>query len=221
MYASYLFRSNQSTFNKDLQPLFNPAPYSFSIWIIIYIALFIWIIKGFFAKEKIKEMYIKISLWFIVCMILNGATVLIPTTFSMITIICALITSIVIYNIVDNFNIAKRYRIPFSLLSGWLSVATIVNISKFLRNMGIINILGIGEVGWTNIILVVGCVLAIIFTIIRNDVVYPLVFIWVYIAIGVQNKGIASILYTSIVMCIVIVIGIIYSKIRKNKQHNI
>lgn len=221
MYASYLFRSNQSAFNKDLQPLFNPAPYSFSIWIIIYIALFIWIIKGFFAKEKIKEMYIKISLWFIVCMILNGATVLIPTTFSMITIICALITSIVIYNIVDNFNIAKRYRIPFSLLSGWLSVATIVNISKFLRNMGIINILGIGEVGWTNIILVVGCVLAIIFTIIRNDVVYPLVFIWVYIAIGVQNKGITSILYTSIAMCIVIVIGIIYSKIRKNKQHNI
>ena len=221
MYASYLFRSNQSTFNKDLQPLFNPAPYSFSIWIIIYIALFIWIIKGFFAKEKIKEMYIKISLWFIVCMILNGATVLIPTTFSMITIICALITSIVIYNIVDNFNIAKRYRIPFSLLSGWLSVATIVNISKFLRNMGIINILGIGEVGWTNIILVVGCVLAILFTIIRNDVVYPLVFIWGYIAIGVQNKGITSILYTSIAMCIVIVIGIIYSKIRKNKQHNI
>ena len=221
MYASYLFRSNQSTFNKDLQPLFNPAPYSFSIWIIIYIALFIWIIKGFFAKEKIKEMYIKISLWIIVCMILNGATVLIPTTFSMITIICALITSIVIYNIVDNFNIAKRYRIPFSLLSGWLSVATIVNISKFLRNMGIINILGIGEVGWTNIILVVGCMLAILFTIIRNDIVYPLVFIWVYIAIGVQNKCITSILYTSIAMCIVIVIGIIYSKIRKNKQHNI
>ena len=180
-----------------------------------------WIIKGFFAKEKIKEMYIKISLWFIVCMILNGATVLIPTTFSMITIICALITSIVIYNIIDNFNIAKRYRIPFSLLSGWLSVATIVNISKFLRNMGIINILGIGEVGWTNIILVVGCVLAIIFTIIRNDIVYPLVFIWGYIAIAVQNKGITSILYTSIAMCIVIVIGIMYSKIRKNKQHNI
>ena len=111
--------------------------------------------KRVLYKRKIKEMYIKISLWFIVCMILNGTTVLIQTTFSMISIICALITSIVIYNITDNFNIAKRYRIPFSLLGGWLSVATIVNISKFLRNMGIINILGIGEAGWTNIILVV------------------------------------------------------------------
>ena len=83
--------------------------------------------------------------------------------------------------------------------------------------MGIINILGIGEVGWTNIILVVGCVLAILFTIIRNDVVYPLVFIWGYIAIGVQNKGITSILYTSIAMIVVIVAGVIYDKIRRRK----
>ena len=160
------------------------------IWIVIYIALIIWIIKGFFAKDKIKEMYLKISLWFVACMILNGVTVLLPTTFSVIMIIGALITSLVIYNIVDKFNIAKRYRIPFSLLSGWLSVATIVNISKFLRNMGVTNILGINQVGWTNTLLVVGCILAILFTIIRNDIVYPLVFIWGYIGILVQNKDI-------------------------------
>ena len=177
MYASYLFRTNQSAFDKDLDPLFNPAPYSFAIWMVIYLALAIWIIKGFFAKDKIKEMYLKISLWFVACMILNGVTVLLPTTFSVIMIIGALITSLVIYNIVDKFNIAKRYRIPFSLLSGWLSVATIVNISKFLRNMGVTNILGINQVGWTNTLLVVGCILAILFTIIRNDIVYPLVFI--------------------------------------------
>ena len=218
MYASYLFRSNQSAFNKDLDPLFNPAPYSFGIWIVIYIALIIWIIKGFFAKDKIKEMYLKISLWFVICMILNGATVLLPTTFSVIMIIGALITSLVIYNIVDKFNIAKRYRIPFSLLSGWLSVATIVNISKFLRNMGVTNILGINQVGWTNTLLVVGCILAILFTIIRNDIVYPLVFIWGYIAIAVQNKDINSIIYTASATCVIIIIGIIYGKLRNRHR---
>jgi hypothetical protein len=218
MYASYLFRSNQSAFNKDLDPLFNPAPYSFGIWIVIYIALIIWIIKGFFAKDKIKEMYLKISLWFVACMILNGVTVLLPTTFSVIMIIGALITSLVIYNIVDKFNIAKRYRIPFSLLSGWLSVATIVNISKFLRNMGVTNILGINQVGWTNTLLVVGCILAILFTIIRNDIVYPLVFIWGYIAIAVQNKDINSIIYTVGGTCVLIIIGIIYGKLRNRHR---
>ena len=218
MYASYLFRSNQSAFNKDLDPLFNPAPYSFGIWIVIYLALAIWIIKGFFAKDKIKEMYLKISLWFVACMILNGVTVLLPTTFSVIMIIGALITSLVIYNIVDKFNIAKRYRIPFSLLSGWLSVATIVNISKFLRNMGVTNILGINQVGWTNTLLVVGCILAILFTIIRNDIVYPLVFIWGYIAIAVQNKDINSIIYTASATCVIIIIGIIYGKLRNRHR---
>jgi hypothetical protein len=218
MYASYLFRSNQSAFNKDLDPLFNPAPYSFGIWIVIYIALIIWIIKGFFAKDKIKEMYLKISLWFVACMILNGVTVLLPTTFSVIMIIGALITSLVIYNIVDKFNIAKRYRIPFSLLSGWLSVATIVNISKFLRNMGVTNILGINQVGWTNTLLVVGCILAILFTIIRNDILYPLVFIWGYIAIAVQNKDINSIIYTASATCVIIIIGIIYGKLRNRHR---
>ena len=218
MYASYLFRSNQSAFNKDLDPLFNPAPYSFGIWIVIYIALIIWIIKGFFAKDKIKEMYLKISLWFVACMILNGVTVLLPTTFSVIMIIGALITSLVIYNTVDKFNIAKRYRIPFSLLSGWLSVATIVNISKFLRNMGVTNILGINQVGWTNTLLVVGCILAILFTIIRNDIVYPLVFIWGYIAIAVQNKDINSIIYTASATCVIIIIGIIYGKLRNRHR---
>ena len=163
-------------------------------------------------------MYIKSSLWFVICMILNGTAILVPTTISAIIIIGSLFTSLVIYNITDNFNIAKRYRIPFSLLSGWLSIATIVNISKFLRNMGAINILGIGEVGWTNILLVFGCLLSILFTIIRNDILYPLVFVWGYIAIGAENKGIKSILYTAIGMCVVIVIGIIYGKIRKNEK---
>ena len=218
MYASYLFRTNQSAFDKDLDPHFNPAPSSFAIWMVIYLALIIWIIKGFFAKDKIKEMYLKISLWFVACMILNGVTVLLPTTFSVIMIIGALITSLVIYNIVDKFNIAKRYRIPFSLLSGWLSVATIVNISKFLRNMGVTNILGINQVGWTNTLLVVGCILAILFTIIRNDIVYPLVFIWGYIAIAVQNKDINSIIYTVGGTCVLIIIGIIYGKLRNRHR---
>ena len=218
MYASYLFRTKQTAFNKDLDPLFNPAPYTFSIWMVIFIGLIIWIIKGFFAKDNIKELYLKISFWFVACMILNGVAVLVPTKISALVIIGALATSLIIYHISDKFNIAKRYRIPFSLLSGWLSVATIVNISKALRNFGITNILGIGQVGWTNILLGVGAILAILFTVIRNDILYPLVFIWGYIGILVQNKDINSIVYTSIAMIAVIGAGIVYGRIRNNRS---
>ena len=52
----------------------------------------------------------------------------------------------------------------------------------------------------------------------RNDILYPLVFIWGYIGILVQNKDINSIIYTSIAMCVIICIGILYGKIRKHKK---
>ena len=150
-------------------------------------------------------------------MVLNGVAVLVPTTLSMIIIIGALASAVIVYDIVDNLNIATRYRVPFSLLTGWLSVATIVNISKFLRNMGFTSIFWIDEIGWTNILLVLGAVLAILFTITRNDILYPLTFVWGYIGILVENKDIKSILYTSIVMIVVIVAGVVYDKIRKRK----
>ena len=84
--------------------------------------------------------------------------------------------------------------------------------------MGVTNILWINQVGWTNILLVVGCLIAIIFTVIRNDMLYPLAYVWGYIGIAVQNKDIKSIVYTSIAMCVVIVIGIIYSKMRNKHR---
>ena len=84
--------------------------------------------------------------------------------------------------------------------------------------MGVTNILGINQVGWTNTLLVVGCILAILFTIIRNDIVYPLVFIWGYIAIAVQNKDINSIIYTASATCVIIIIGIIYGKLRNRHR---
>lgn len=218
IYASYLFRTKQSAFSEKSVPIFNPAPYAFGIWGLIFIALFIWTISGYFAKYDILAMYRKISLWFILCMVLSGAAVLVPTTISPFIIICALFTSLIIYNITDSFDIATRYRIPFSLLSGWLSVATMVDISESLKTMGFTRILGIGEIGWTIILLVVGCLIAVLFTIIKNDILYPLVFIWGYIAIGIENKNIKSVLYTVVTMCTVIAIGIIYNKIRQIKR---
>lgn len=218
MYASYLFRTNQSAFKQKVIPIFNPAPYAFSIWGLIYLLIFIWIISGYFAKYDVEAMYRKVGLWFIACMVLNGAAILVPTNFSPFIIIAALITSLAIYNIIDNRNVSIKYRIPFSMLCGWLSVATIVDISEGLKSIGFTEILGIGEIGWANILLVVGCLIAILFTILKNDILYPLVFIWGYIAIAIENQNIYSVKYTSIAMCTVISIGIIYNKIRQIKK---
>ena len=218
IYASYLFRTKQSSFAEKAVPIFNPAPYAFGIWGLIFLALIIWVINGYFVKYDIEAMYKKVFLWFVACMVFSGAAVLVPTTISPYIIAVALVTSLVVYSITDSFNIGKKYRIPFSLLSGWLSVATIVDISEALKFIGFTSIFGINQIGWTNILLVLGAVLAILFTILRNDILYPLTFVWGYIGILVQNKDIKWILYTSIAMVIVIVAGIIYGKIRRRNH---
>lgn len=218
MYASYLFRTNQAAFKQKVVPIFNPAPYAFGIWILIYLLLLIWIINGYFAKYDVEAMYRKVGLWFVACLVLNGASILVPPIFSPFIIIAALFTSLAIYNIIDNKNVSVKYKVPFSLLSGWLSVATIVDISETLKIMGFTSIIGIGEIGWANIMLVAGCLIAILFTILKNDVLYPLVYIWGYIAIAVENKDINSVKYTAIAMCTAIAIGIIYNKIRQIRK---
>lgn len=217
MYASYLFRTNQSEFIQEVKPVFNPAPYAFGIWGIIYLLLLAWIINGYFVQHNEEAMYKKVGLWFAPCLVFNGATILVPTTFSPFIIVAALFTSLAIYNIIDSENVLVKYKVPFSMLSGWLSVATIVDISESLKTIGFTSIIGIGEIGWANIMLVVGCVIAILFTIIKNDILYSLVYIWGYIAISVENKDIKSVQYTAIAMCTTIAIGIIYNKIKKSR----
>ena len=77
IYASYLFRTKQSSFDEKSVPIFNPAPYAFGIWGLIFLALIIWIINGYFAKYDVEAMYRKVFLWFVACMVFSGAAVLV------------------------------------------------------------------------------------------------------------------------------------------------
>ncbi|MEG1254619.1 hypothetical protein [Clostridium sp.] len=220
--ASFVFARTGNMFNtNEIMPIFMPAPYAFSIWILIYILLGIWVIKGFFANTDEEVMYEDVGYWFVVCMIFTGLTILVPTKISPIFIIIALVTALVIYTIISKSYVSKLFKVPFSFLTAWLSVATIVNISLVLKMMGITEIFGIGEVGWAIIMLVIGTLIAILFTITQMDNIYALVFIWGYVAIAIHNKVIQSVVRTSIIMCVILAITIGYNLYRcRVKNYN-
>ena len=211
LYASFLFRKNGNMISpKDVQVFFMPAPYAFSIWIIIYISLFIWIIKGFLASPKDAIIYKDVGLWFFVCTVLTGISVLVNLKISPIFIIGALVTSLVIYTIINNSQ-SKIYRLPFSLLCPWLSVATIVNISLWLKSMGFSSLLFLSETTLTIFILIIATLIAILFTLINNDILFALVFIWAYIGIIIQNSLSPIILRSTFIMVIILLVSIIYN----------
>lgn len=212
IWASYIFRQKQSMFDTDkIRIAFMPASYAFSIWILIYILIFLWIIKGFIPTYKEFDMYKKSVIYFFACEILTGISVLVTTKISPIFIIGALITSFLTYRVIAKSDVSKVFKIPFSFLTGWLSVATLVDIGQTLKIIGKANILGIDEITWAIIFLIIGVMIAIIFTIVMKDDIYPLVFIWGYIAIAIENKNNSAIAIMAIGGCIIIFIGLAYN----------
>jgi len=79
-------------------------------------------------------------------------------------------------------------RIPFSIYFGWLTVATILNITVYLKATEF-NTQLLPASTWAAAILVVGLVIgAWVFNRFRS-VAYMLVFAWAYVAIGAEQKS--------------------------------
>lgn len=97
-----------------------------------------------------------------------------------------LLTLIVLYLTLKKEEPSFWEMVPFSVYLGWISVATIANISYYLKSIGWDGF-GLSDVAWTIIMLVVAAILAIAFARKNEDPVYPLVFVWALIGIGVKN----------------------------------
>ena len=92
---------------------------------------------------------------------------------------------IAIYNITDTKEYSKLKRIPFQIYLGWISVATIANISGALH-ISQWNGFGIPEQIWAVIMIGIATKLAILVTSMKKDVFYSLVIIWAVIGILVN-----------------------------------
>ncbi|MGD6830841.1 tryptophan-rich sensory protein [Sutcliffiella halmapala] len=173
-----------------LNVLFTPAGYVFSIWGLIYLLLGVWIIRQFPKGRRNLPIYQNTSSLFVLSCILNSAWVVLwhyeffVTTVAI--MLSLLLTLMALYKKVQVSDPGLFDRLPFSIYLGWISVATIANISYVLTNLEWDGF-GLSNVTWTIIMLVVATLLAIWFNMANRDRVYPLVFVWAFIGIGVKN----------------------------------
>lgn len=131
------------------QNLFTPAGYAFSIWGIIFIALFaqaIFFIKRAFSHSLNSDFLDQVGPFLILTNIGNGAWLyfwLMEMTGISVLIMLAMLSCLVIIIIRTNMERwdAPRNTIfwlwwPICLYSGWIAVATIANISAYLSKIG-------------------------------------------------------------------------------------
>ena len=183
--------NGQSTgeISNRLDVFFTPAGYVFSIWSLIYLLLGIWVIRQLTKKHRFSNYYRIISPYFIVTCLLNSAWIFMwhynYFAISVAVMIGLLITLILTYNKARKLERAFFDILPFSVYLGWISAATIANISYYLTY---IEWNGLGT-GWSVFLLIFSLSLAVYFRIKQHDWVYALVFVWAIIGIGVNNQG--------------------------------
>src|SRR4030065_153295 len=183
--------------------LFVPAGITFSIWGVIYILLILFVIYQFvvaFRKSSDERgIFEKIGILFFLSCGFNIAWILAwhyeLVWLSLIIMVLLLLSLIFIYvRLGTGKDGIKNHEkvfvnIPFSIYLGWITIATIANVTAYLVNINW-NRFGMSEQLWTIIMIAVGVILtyAILFS--RNDIFYALVVVWALA--GILLKRIAD-----------------------------
>lgn len=179
------------------QVLFTPAGYVFSIWSLIYLMLIIFAIFQALPKQFSDPSLNPLRLWFLVTSVLNSLWLIVwqyeYLLFSLVIMILLLLSLIKIYLLKRN---SWQTRFPFSLYLGWISVATIANVSIVLYSLNW-NGFGINDLAWTVIMMLVAVVLGAIMLNKFRDYLIAGVIMWALIGITIKNPSLSPIQTTA------------------------
>jgi len=224
-----------------LPNLFVPAGITFSIWGIIYI---LWVVfamyqaRDLFRKEEIKMPFLQqISFLFVISSIANSAWIFLwhyeYVGLSLLMMIILLVSLLAIY---IRLNIGKSnvtmteklcVQVPFSVYLGWITVATIANVTAFLVSVKWDGF-GIAPLTWTILIVAVGTLLTILMLASRKDIAFSLVVLWAFLGIWMKRMtqpttttdvNVATTMSIAIVLIVAGLLAVIgYQLMYKNKQ---
>lgn len=178
--------------------LFTPAGYVFSIWGLIYLALIGFTVFQALPGQQTNSRIERIGGWFALANLLNAGWIFAwhweLLGLSVILMLGLLTCLLVIYTRLEiglhpPLHPMERALVdfPFSLYLGWISVATIANISAALYAAGW-NGLGLAPEIWAVIMIGVATLIGLLMIHRRNAVVYPAVLIWAFIGIRLRPE---------------------------------
>lgn len=189
---------NTGEISDRFQVFFVPAGYVFSIWGLIYLGLIAFGIYQFLPSQRENPRLQRIGYLFIFSCLANIAWLFLwhyeiftLTLVAMLTLLLLLI-SIYLRLGIGRSQVSTREKwyvqIPFSIYLGWITVATIANVTSLLYYLNWSG-WGISPEIWTVIMLFAGVVITAAMRITRNEVAYLLVIIWAYVGIFVKHSG--------------------------------
>jgi translocator protein len=198
--ANSLPINNQTTGEiSDSYPvMFTPAGYVFSIWGLIYLGLLGFVIYQALPAQRDNPRLDRVGYWFVWSCIFNSIWIFLwhyeLMLWSVLVMLGLLVSLILVYlrlEIGRNRVPAGESllaRLPFSIYLGWISVATIANVSVLLYDLGWDGF-GLTEQIVTVVMLAIGSLLGFLMARRRAEVAYPLVLAWAFAGIVVNQTA--------------------------------
>jgi hypothetical protein len=175
---------------------FVPAGYVFAIWSVIYLALIGYTIYQALPGQRTNPAQRRIGWLYILSCAANSIWIffwhyeLFPlTVLAMLTVLGSLLVIYVrLAQRPTPISTAERWllHVPFSIYLGWITVATIANVTDLLYYLGWRDT-GTGGQLWAVALLAVGTLIAAFIAYTRRDVAYLLVLVWAFIGIMVSQ----------------------------------
>jgi hypothetical protein len=194
---------------------------------------------GLFRKkgEEVKTALLKeVGILFSISSLANVAwifawhykNILLSLLFMLIILVCLMLIYVRINKETLTANEKVFIRLPFSVYFGWITVATIANATTLLVNKlgSPVNLMGISEVVWTVVILLIGLAIGAFTTLKNRDIPYGLVIVWAYIGILIKhllaqpdgfNSQYPAVIVTVIISLVMLVATLVFTQLKAKK----
>lgn len=208
----------------DMYPnLFVPAGLTFSIWGVIYILLGLFVVYGLISairKNPEKSEYIdRVGVLFFVASAANiGWIFLWHYLYVGLSLIAMAVLLLSLIGIYLRLGIGKRKMrrletafaaIPFSVYLGWITIATVANVTALLVDVGWQG-WGLYQAAWTIIVIVVAFFIALLMLLTRGDLFYTLVVEWAFLGILLKRVRVDADLRVGIILSLGICMGLLF-----------
>jgi len=226
--ATTLPLNNQTTaqISDRFKVFFVPAGYVFAIWGIVYIGWIAFTVYQFLPAHKESPRLRGLGYLFALSGIFNAAWLFCwqydHFTLSVLVMLILLGLLIACYL---NLNIGRTsvsnaekwcVDIPLSVYLGWISVATIANISDWLYFVHW-NGFGIDPQAWAVIMLIVASLVGLMMALMRRDSGYLFVFVWAFAGIALKQAA-APLVANSAWVAVVVALGLaIYAVLQRRR----
>ena len=165
--------------------LFAPIGFTFAIWGVIYLLLGVYSV---YQLVRDNEVIRAITPWFIASCVLNGVWIIgwhYEVIWASLVIIVALLIVLIRINKATtsrrtDWANTLAVRLPFSVYFGWVTVATVANVSALLVQWGWRGGDIASESTWTVVILIIAALIGMTTTLVNASIGYGAVLVWAY-----------------------------------------